>query len=50
MNDLKDAVLCYFEAEKEALLTEPGVRDTKYQLEAVETPELIGNIEAWYDF
>jgi tetratricopeptide (TPR) repeat protein len=48
-NDLKDAVLCYFEAEKEVLLTEPGVRDTKYQLEALETSELIGNIEANYD-
>lgn len=51
LNDLKDAVLCYFEAEKEALLTEPGVRDTKYQqLEVQATPDVIGDIEAWYDF
>ena len=49
LNDLKDAVLCYFEAEKEVSLTEEGVRDTKYQLEALETSELIGNIEANYD-
>ena len=45
-NDLKDAVLCYFGAEDESLLTEAGVRDIKYQLEALETSELIGNIEA----
>jgi len=49
LNDLKDAVLCYFEAENKALLTEPGVRDTKYKLESLETPDLIGDIEAWYD-
>jgi hypothetical protein len=43
-------VLCYFEAESEALLTESGVRDIKYQmLEVQETPELIGNIEDWYE-
>lgn len=48
-NDLTDAVLCYFEAEREVSLTEEGVRDAKYQLEALETSELIGNIEANYD-
>lgn len=49
-NDVKDGVLCYFEAESEALLTEQGVRDIKYQLlEVQETPELTGNIEAWYE-
>jgi hypothetical protein len=50
VNDVKDGVLCYFEAESEALLTESGVRDIKYQmLEVQETPELIGNIEDWYE-
>ncbi len=50
VNDVKDGVLCYFEAENEALLTESGVRDIKYQLlEVQETPELTGNIEAWYE-
>jgi len=49
-NDVKDGIVCYFEAESEALLTESGVRDIKYQLlEVQETPELIGNIEAWYE-
>jgi len=47
---VKDGIVCYFEAESEALLTESGVRDIKYQLlEVQETPELIGNIEAWYE-
>jgi hypothetical protein len=48
-NDLTDAVLCYFKAENEVSLTEEGVRDAKYQLEGLEKPELIGNIEAWYE-
>lgn len=45
-NDLTDAVLCYFKTENEVSSTEEGVRDAKYQLEALETSELIGNIEA----
>lgn len=50
VNDVKDRILCYFDTESEALLTEPCVRGTKYHLlEVIETPELIGNIEANYD-
>jgi tetratricopeptide (TPR) repeat protein len=51
VNDTKDGVLCYFEAEKEALLTESGVKEIKYQqLEIQATPDLIGDIEAWYEY
>jgi len=50
VNDVKDGLLCYFEAENEALPTEEGVKHIKYQLiEVNETPELTGNIEAWYE-
>jgi hypothetical protein len=50
VNDVKDGVLCYFEAGREALLTEEGVKNIKYQLiEVNETPELTGNIETLYD-
>ena len=31
-NDAKDSLLCYFEAEKEALQTEVGVKETKYEM------------------
>ena len=49
-NDVKDGILCYFEAESEALLTESGVRDIKYHLiEVNQTPDLTGNIEAWHE-
>lgn len=50
INDVKDGVLCYFEVGREALLTEEGVKNIKYQLiEVNETPELTGNIETLYD-
>ena len=49
-NDTKDSLLCYFEAENDALQTEEGVKHTKYQmLDVITSPELTGNIEAWYD-
>jgi len=49
-HDLKDAVLCYFEAEKEVLQTEVGVKETKYEmLDVITSPELTGDIEALYD-
>ena len=49
-NDAKDSLLCYFEAENDALQTEEGVKHTKYQmLDVITSPELTGNIEAWYD-
>ena len=49
-NDAKDSLLCYFEAENDALQTEEGVKHTKYQiLDVITSPELTGDIEAWYD-
>jgi hypothetical protein len=51
LNNFKDGLLCYFEAEKEALLTESGVKEIKYQqLEVQATPDVIGDIEAWYEY
>ncbi|MBM3467072.1 MAG: hypothetical protein FJX70_04480 [Alphaproteobacteria bacterium] len=50
VNNAKDSLLCYFEAENDALQTEAGVKDTKYQmLDVITSPELTGNIEALYD-
>ena len=49
-NDAKDSLLCYFEAENDALQTEEGVKHTKYQmLDVITSPELTGNIEHLYD-
>ena len=51
LNNFKDGLLCYFEAEKEALLTKSGVKEIKYQqLEVQATPDVIGDIEAWYEY
>ena len=40
-NDAKDSLLCYFEAENDALQTEEGVKHTKYHGSSGRTPKSV---------